>query len=61
MWMRLVATGMLTAIWAMTAWERKNPWFAGEALPELKSRIATLLSDYPSSSIRSMSSSLNPR
>jgi uracil-DNA glycosylase len=29
--------------WRTTGWERKNPWFAAEALPELKSRVATLL------------------
>jgi uracil-DNA glycosylase len=29
--------------WRTTAWERKNPWFAAEALPELKRRIAALL------------------
>jgi len=29
--------------WRTTAWERKNPWFAEEALPELKSRVAALL------------------
>ena len=30
--------------WRTTAWERKNPWFATEALPELKTRVAALLS-----------------
>ena len=29
--------------WRTTAWERKNPWFAAEALPELKARAAALL------------------
>ncbi|HML10105.1 MAG TPA: uracil-DNA glycosylase family protein [Stellaceae bacterium] len=29
--------------WRTTAWERKNPWFRTEALPELKSRVAALL------------------
>jgi uracil-DNA glycosylase len=29
--------------WRTTAWERKNPWFAEEALPELKSRVAALV------------------
>jgi uracil-DNA glycosylase len=29
--------------WRTTAWERKNPWFATEALPVLKSQLATLL------------------
>jgi uracil-DNA glycosylase len=47
--------------WRTTAWERKNLWFTAEALPELRSRVATLLSAYPSSSIRSISSSLKPR
>ena len=26
--------------WRTTTWERKNPWFAAEALPELKARFA---------------------
>jgi uracil-DNA glycosylase len=30
--------------WRTTAWERKNPWFAAEALPELRARVAALLS-----------------
>jgi uracil-DNA glycosylase len=30
--------------WRTTAWERKNAWFAAEALPELKARVAALLS-----------------
>ena len=30
--------------WRTTAWERKNLWFAAEALPELKARVAALLS-----------------
>jgi uracil-DNA glycosylase len=29
--------------WRTTGWDRTNPWFAAEALPELKSRVATLL------------------
>jgi len=29
--------------WRTTFWERQNPWFAAEALPELKARVATLL------------------
>jgi uracil-DNA glycosylase len=33
--------------WRTTAWERKNPWFAGEALPELRARVAALLSPFP--------------
>jgi uracil-DNA glycosylase len=35
--------------WRTTAWERKNPWFVTEALPELKSRVAALLSSPPRS------------
>lgn len=30
--------------WRTTAWERKNPWFSEEALPELKVRVAALVS-----------------
>jgi uracil-DNA glycosylase len=30
--------------WRTTAWERKNPWFAAETLPELRARVAALLS-----------------
>jgi uracil-DNA glycosylase len=30
--------------WRTTAWERKNPWFAAEALPELRLRVGALLS-----------------
>jgi uracil-DNA glycosylase len=30
--------------WRTTAWERKNPWFATEALPELKARVAERVS-----------------
>jgi uracil-DNA glycosylase len=29
--------------WRIAAWERKNPWFAGETLPELRARVAALL------------------
>jgi uracil-DNA glycosylase len=35
--------------WRTTGWERKNPWFAAEALPELKNRVATLLNPPPRS------------
>jgi uracil-DNA glycosylase len=35
--------------WRTTAWERKNPWFAAEALPELKARVAALLTPLPRS------------
>ena len=30
--------------WRTTAWERANPWFAAEALPELRAAIAAALS-----------------
>jgi uracil-DNA glycosylase len=30
--------------WRTTGWERKNPWFSEEALPELKVRVAALVS-----------------
>lgn len=29
--------------WRTTAWEKANPWFAAELLPELRRRIAELL------------------
>jgi uracil-DNA glycosylase len=29
--------------WRTTAWERNNPWFAAELLPELQARVAALL------------------
>ncbi len=29
--------------WRTTVWERKNPWFATELLPELRGRVAKLL------------------
>jgi uracil-DNA glycosylase len=29
--------------WRTTLWERKNPWFAKELLPELRRRVAALL------------------
>ena len=29
--------------WRTTAWERRNPWFEAELLPELRRRMATLL------------------
>jgi uracil-DNA glycosylase len=28
--------------WRTTAWERKNPWFARQVLPELRRRVRTL-------------------
>jgi uracil-DNA glycosylase len=31
--------------WRTTAWERANPWFGGELLPELRRLVSTLLSD----------------
>ena len=30
--------------WRTTVWERKNPWFVKEALPELRRRVAALVS-----------------
>ena len=30
--------------WRTTAWERNNPWFAAEALPELRARVGALIS-----------------
>ena len=30
--------------WRTTAWERANPWFAAEALPELRAAVAAALS-----------------
>jgi uracil-DNA glycosylase len=49
--------------WRTTRWERDNPWFAAELLPELRARVRALLerSDQPAASIRSMSSSLKPK
>lgn len=29
--------------WRSTLWERRNPWFAAEVLPDLKARVAMLL------------------
>ena len=29
--------------WRTTRWETRNPWFAGEILPELRRRVAALL------------------
>jgi uracil-DNA glycosylase len=29
--------------WRTTMWERRNPWFAAELLPELRRRVAALL------------------
>ncbi len=29
--------------WRTTAWERKNPWFAAEVLPELRRRVHALI------------------
>jgi uracil-DNA glycosylase len=30
--------------WRTTGWERQNPWFGEEVLPELRARVRTLLS-----------------
>jgi uracil-DNA glycosylase len=35
--------------WRTTAWERKNPWFAAEALADLRSRVGALLNPPPRS------------
>jgi uracil-DNA glycosylase len=35
--------------WRTTAWERKNLWFTEQTIPELKSRVALLLSPLRSS------------
>lgn len=29
--------------WRTTGWEKRNPWFGSELLPELRTRVATLL------------------
>jgi uracil-DNA glycosylase len=49
--------------WRTTAWERANPWFAAELLPELRLVVARALGEpaQPASSIRAMSASLNPK
>jgi uracil-DNA glycosylase len=31
--------------WRTTAWERKNPWFGAELLPEVRRRVAKLVTD----------------
>ena len=33
--------------WRTTAWERVNPWFGAETLPELRARVAAALSPPP--------------
>jgi uracil-DNA glycosylase len=38
--------------WRSALWERKNPWFAEETLPELKSRVAALLNPVRSAPCR---------
>ncbi|MCD6075367.1 MAG: uracil-DNA glycosylase, partial [Rhodospirillales bacterium] len=30
--------------WRTTAWQRKNPWFDAELLPELRARVQRILS-----------------
>ncbi len=49
--------------WHTIRWQRDNPWFEHETLPELRARVARARStgDQPAASIRSMSSSLNPK
>lgn len=31
--------------WRTTAWERRNPWFAAEALPAVRAAVANVLAD----------------
>jgi uracil-DNA glycosylase len=38
--------------WRTTAWERKNPWFQGEALPALRDAVAGILNPAPARSPR---------
>ena len=38
--------------WRSALWERQNPWFAEETLPELKSRVAALLNPLRSAPCR---------
>jgi uracil-DNA glycosylase len=45
--------------WRTTKWERDNPWFNAELLPELRRRVRKLVQ--PPASMRSMSSSLKPK
>jgi uracil-DNA glycosylase len=33
--------------WRTVAWEKRNPWFAAELLPELRRRVAALLTPSP--------------
>ena len=33
--------------WRTTAWERRNPWFGAEVLPELRRRVRELLTPSP--------------
>jgi len=48
--------------WRTTRWLRDNSWFENEALPELRNRVGKVLGSTQSvASIRSMSSSLNPK
>jgi uracil-DNA glycosylase len=46
--------------WRTTKWERDNPWFGAELVPELRRRVRELTAQ-PPASMRSMSSSLKPR
>jgi len=50
--------------WHTIRWVRDNPWFEAEALPELRARVGRALAPGPTqsaASIRSISSSLNPK
>jgi uracil-DNA glycosylase len=38
--------------WRTTGWERKNPWFQAEALPELRRAVVEALSPDPARSLR---------
>ena len=33
--------------WRTTGWERRNPWFAAEAIPALRARVAVALDSVP--------------
>lgn len=39
--------------WRTTAWERKNPWFAAEALPALRQAVTAALAQASSSPVQS--------
>jgi uracil-DNA glycosylase len=37
--------------WRTTAWERRNPWFADEVLPELRRRVREMLRPAPKAAL----------